>query len=1244
MPGLLEARQRWDAVKSGLWSMHETVVCMLLGIVSTSECTASARLATEITGIRRTYSINLQDSNAWRIRVTKHGGKERFPSITDGINTPTMRQPRWFGADTALPIQTQLEVLRFMQNQPGWDSWVEGPSPWRLRSSFDTTAIPAIAQQFCSVWPRVDDEGEDRYYSRVACSLRQLLKVSLNVLPSMGSRDRTNMLTADTGKGEAGETGEADHNGNPHNTTESLGGPLARSLFTATPGVEAAQSSVGLPPSLTLHTLRSNPDRLAAVELCLYLLDQSGGNQGEAVELLYARTGEVSLRSLPGLIGSLEQTLRTTLGAAVKEARGLFLGKIGRVLGTRFTPSEEQLLFDYLADGDRYSKGERLPVINTILHVDNSQPFCTDEAIAILRAIQYEFDISQIRFQTLICYFSVYFLRRTPTLDEFPSRRLLHGRFKRLRWIDNNIFAKQFSEWLSDRGQYGFQRLWYGVTDDSKHHKEDRHVVLASAAGAGGTPCYRHATSTTSGTKNETNNAKVNVAAYSEMYGGNSEILAFYNGGCADNAWDAQEEIRITHAMIMDITPLGYRMMYGVLRRPINHGDGFHIDNLAVTGFSMGAFGEYDREDYRAVHHRRAMQLLYDIVNNDRVGAQRIMDRVMNDAEGGVKLKVVKERQQRWLVNQRQAAFIMDALAIPDARGVPSLIAMCREMYEEKDSWVRRSAADLASMLAKLEIRLALACEADVGDYMETTTHWHKSSGATTRPGFRMSEIHHLYHSYIAPWWALALENPAERFKRAWPILQELPQPKRALYESKIKAGIQVAYGKIVKWAKYVMTAPIVFLLLRDPERGPPLCRALRFVLHVALYDKTKDARWGEFMYNDPLSPRPELEQKLVDLLQVDIASVVHWFQQVGLARFHVEPDLIKLSKATRGETPRKNFAKTYPVIDAALRAVFELMPSYSLLAEQCHGVHRQSLKSFHSCEFTDQKTDFIMNEVYPRRVLVRKRVRERSKELDEEAGGPEGAGRALKRRLSSVKLHDQKDDSVLQARLLQASLVRYDQQAVSGMVGLPHVRTLVHAGTMQLNREAARRSADGAIAKAARRTRVRRSGDEWKELAENMIVVGDISWEDPVEKQEKADLTRMLNFKFWESLKKPALFQDAPRTLILFASADPSLAAVATKKDLLAHLGTHLAAIKTILDSKQNTMSSIDITSMSREEAIRVFVDVTKCQSLLDTQESAGPAGRSQIEQVFNTCGTVCDPEICSRRGELIYGGEDGN
>ena len=111
-----------------------------------------------------------------------------------------------------------------------------------------------------------------------------------------------------------------------------------------------------------------------------------------------------------------------------------------------------------------------------------------------------------------------------------------------------------------------------------------------------------------------------------------------------------------------------------------------------------------------------------------------------------------------------------------------------------------------------------------------------------------------------------------------------------------------------------------------------------------------------------------------------------------------------------------------------------------------------------------------------------------------------------------------------------------------------------------------------------------------------------------------------------------------------MFASADPSLAAVATKKDLLAHLGTHLAAIKTILDSKQNTMSSIDITSMSREEAIRVFVDVTKCQSLLDTQESAGPAGRSQIEQVFNTCGTVCDPEICSRRGELIYDGEDGN
>jgi len=72
---------------------------------------------------------------------------------------------------------------------------------------------------------------------------------------------------------------------------------------------------------------------------------------------------------------------------------------------------------------------------NYVPHPDNSRPFLTDEAAAILRAIMFEFNVSQKSFPTMLCYWSLFFLRRVPSLDEFPSRALLPSRFQRLEYV-----------------------------------------------------------------------------------------------------------------------------------------------------------------------------------------------------------------------------------------------------------------------------------------------------------------------------------------------------------------------------------------------------------------------------------------------------------------------------------------------------------------------------------------------------------------------------------------------------------------------------------------------------------------------------------------------------------------------------------------------------------------------------------------------------------------------------------------
>ena len=160
-------------------------------------------------------------------------------------------------------------------------------------------------------------------------------------------------------------------------------------------------------------------------------------------------------------------------------------------------------------------------------------------------------------------------------------------------------------------------------------------------------------------------------------------------------------------------------------------------------------------------------------------------------------------------------------------------------MFEtRKTDWVRRSGKDFASLLALPQIRFAFAVEADMGiGYFFKTCHWYKSPPSEEGlgdVGFKMDQIHELLLDFVAPTFQQMRTIPKDFFKLAWPILLTMPEEMRTLYTSKLKDGVEAAYGQVAKMAKHNMSAPNIFLLFRDPLRGSALCRSVLFVLSEA--------------------------------------------------------------------------------------------------------------------------------------------------------------------------------------------------------------------------------------------------------------------------------------------------------------------------------------------------------------------------------------------------------------------------
>lgn len=97
-----------------------------------------------------------------------------------------------------------------------------------------------------------------------------------------------------------------------------------------------------------------------------------------------------------------------------------------------------------------------------------------------------------------------------------------------------------------------------------------------------------------------------------------------------------------------------------------------------------------------------------------------------------------------------------------------------------------------------------------------------------------MLEIHDLLFGFMIPFWEDAVAHPVKRFPETFEYLNEHVEegPVRELKRRQILAGIKGGHQQLLKMSKKLLTAPLVFLVLSDPVRGPPLLRVI-----IALLD-----------------------------------------------------------------------------------------------------------------------------------------------------------------------------------------------------------------------------------------------------------------------------------------------------------------------------------------------------------------------------------------------------------------------
>jgi hypothetical protein len=573
--------------------------------------------------------------NYFDIHYSFHGAKESFPANSLEGSSCVLHQPRYFifggckadenGQQMVDRIKTQCLIMKFatgeskgvdevskQRRQANWLLWYQKDASNGKAREFELMDLPLIAKEFSKSWAvtiSVDDQGTipRRILAGVGIEIREILRLC-NRIPRrtrVGNsipdhQVPSKLVSPPVNKRKRSQEDMSQEDDTTVDSTKKL----------------CATLSPGLPLSLTLNVLREGDlDELAAIEYAVHLIFSNKLSVELATDSLQhagvPKPKSISLEDLHKVRQSLRASVLKHLSMARRELlNGLPVGL--------FRPDESDMLHAWMTDGKRYTAGERLPSVNYEMHPKSNQLWLTDKAAHYIRHIVYCYKLAPSRFPSLMNCFSALMLGRPLAPQEFPSASTLISRFTQLHLIDSHRFAAKFEIYITGLGDYGFHRLWYMVTDDSKHLDRSRHICLQSAhreeeedqpgSDKSPKPCIRLLTASAAASKDSDGNAALNYSAATECL--SSGVCALYAGAVTDNASDALNETEKTFDLFMagvqanpEVSHL--RNMYGVERRHIANGDMYHIDNLIATHASNYAFGQTERGEHSQVHHRQ---------------------------------------------------------------------------------------------------------------------------------------------------------------------------------------------------------------------------------------------------------------------------------------------------------------------------------------------------------------------------------------------------------------------------------------------------------------------------------------------------------------------------------------------------------------------------------------------------------------------------------------------------------------
>ena len=241
--------------------------------------------------------------------------------------------------------------------------------------------------------------------------------------------------------------------------------------------------------------------------------------------------------------------------------------------------------------------------------------------------------------------------------------------------------------------------------------------------------------------------------------------LVHYGGGVTDNASAAAKERNLTFDKVMKSAkgienpnpsfPIKGDFVFGVKRLIVDLGDGFHIDNLAVTHAINKAFGETERGEHSQCHHRQAMQSLGDCHKIDPVRSQQAMNDVLEGTDYKIELAGMKENQIRWLQNGRNSIKLLTMIGMETVRGNSCLMEYGTKLCNTGKSPIqRRIAREIATWFSMPTIIAAYHFEDELTAYFEITMGFNSSHGEMSpNPGFRMMELQLFFHEFVQPWW-----------------------------------------------------------------------------------------------------------------------------------------------------------------------------------------------------------------------------------------------------------------------------------------------------------------------------------------------------------------------------------------------------------------------------------------------------------------------------------------------------------